>query len=356
MGLPDIEVKFKTLALSAIKRGSSGVISLIIKDTVPAINPIILTDVKDVVATLLTADNQKQINLAFLGGVNIPTKVIIYVLPIVATDYLIAQTYLETIKWNYLAIPEILETETSAIATWIKGVRDNMDIDVKVVLPNMVGDHEGVIDFATDGVIVGAITYTAAEYCGRIAGILAGTPLTMSATYQVLSEVTDVPHHTKAEFDALIDAGKLVLMNDGEKVKIARAVNSLTTLTADKGADFQKIKIIDIMDLIHDDIKSTYNDDYVGKIPNDYDHKCILITAINAYLVGLENQTLLDKNKNSVGIDTVAQKLYLQGKKIDVTALTDLLIKQANTGALVMLAGATRPLDAMEDLALNLTL
>ena len=81
---------------------------------------------------------------------------------------------------------------------------------------------------------------------------------------------------SKTQFDTAVDSGQLVLMNDGEKVKIARAVNSLVTLTADKPADFQKCKIVDIMDLEHNDIKKTYNDNYVGKVPNDYNHKCLL--------------------------------------------------------------------------------
>lgn len=38
---------------------------------------------------------------------------------------------------------------------------------------------------------------TAAEYCARFAGILAGIPMGMSATYAALPELTavDGPHH-----------------------------------------------------------------------------------------------------------------------------------------------------------------
>lgn len=355
MGLPQIDILFKSLATSAIARGNRGVVALIIKDVVPTINPIVLTDSATVVATL-TTENQEQIAFAWMGGVNVPIKVIVYVEAVAAVDYSLSQKYLETIKWDYLAVPCILATEVTAMATWIKSMRDTMDLKVKAVLPNVLADHEGIINFATDGIIVGADTYTAIDYCSRIAGILAGNPLTMSATYQVLPEITDVPHFTNAAFDALINAGKLVLINDGEKVKIARAVNSLVTITPGKSTDYQKIKIIDIMDLEFNDIKSTYSDNYVGKVPNKYDNKCILITAINSYFLSLEAQNLLDKGFNSVGIDIAAQTLYLEGIGTDTSTMTVQDIKNANTGSIVMLAGTTRPLDAMEDLELNLTL
>lgn len=298
MGLPNIEVIFKSLAISAIKRGARGVVAVVLKDALHN-GANVYTD-SAMIPQDYSAYNLNQINLAYMGGVQPPTSLIVYVEPVDAANYTAAMTYLETVKWDYGCVPEIGLSDALLFATWIKGLRDTKDIKSKMVLPNTASDHEGVINFATDGIITAGGTVAATDYCSRIAGILAGNPLTMSATYQVLSEVLDVPHSTKAQFNTLIDAGKLVLMNDGEKVKIARAVNSLVTIIPDKSADFKKIKIVDIMDLVNNDIKKTYDDNYVGKVPNDYDHKCLLITAINAYLEGLENQMLLDKGKNSV--------------------------------------------------------
>jgi len=354
MGLPNIEVIFKSIAVSAITRGSRGVVALVLKDALHS-GANVYTD-PSTIPQDYSAYNLNQINLAYKGGVSSPISLIVYVESVEAVDYTAAMTYLETVKFDYVAIPAIISADALLVATWIKGLRDTKDIKSKAVLPNTPSDHEGIINFATDEILTATGTITATDYCSRIAGILAGNPLTMSATYQVLPEVLDVPHLTKTEFDTLIDAGKLVLMNDGEKVKIARAVNSLVAITVDKSVDFKKIKIVDIMDLVHNDIKKTYDDNYVGKVPNDYDHKCLLITAINAYLEGLENQMLLDKGVNSVGIDVSAQTLYIQGNGTDTTTMTALEVKSANTGASVLLTGTAKPLDAMEDLTLNLTL
>ncbi|MDP4147719.1 MAG: phage tail sheath subtilisin-like domain-containing protein [Bacillota bacterium] len=355
MGLPNVEIIFKQAASTAIQRGDRGVVALILKDTASANGSFIMNGVKDIPDSL-SNDNKAEIKRAFLGNVNQPNKVIAYVLGTDATDYTAAQNYFETVKWDYIAVPDIKNEEVTAFAAWIKGCRDNKDLKVKAVLPHCTADHEGIINFDTDNIVAGTQSYSAAQYCSRIAGLLAGTPLSMSATYSVLSEVDDVPHYTKDQIDTMIDAGKFVLVNDGEKVKVGRAVNSLVTVSEVKGADFKKIKIVDIMDLIHSDIKGTIEDSYIGKVPNDYDHKCILLTGISAYFEQLEDDMLLDRGMNNITIDMDAQKEYLKGQGINADSMKDQEIKEANTGSYVFLSGNVKILDAMEDIELNLSI
>lgn len=354
MPLPKISIIFKEAANTAIKRGERGIVALILKDSVH--NGAQVYKTLDEVPTDLSPSNQEQIRLAFKGGVNPPQKLLVYILPVTAENYTEAQTYLEGSYWNYLAVPGIGSADATAMANWVTGLRDTKNLKVKAVLPNTAADHEGVINFATDNIVIGGNTYGAASYCSRIAGILAGNPLSISATFQVLPEVDDVPHLTTAQFDTAIDAGKLVLMNDGEKVKIARAVNSLTSLTSEKGAGFQKIKLVDVMDMIYSDIKKTTNDVYIGKIPNTYDNKCLLITAIRSYYESLEDQQLLDRGKNSVDIDLAAQKAYLQSSGTDTTNMSDQQIKEANTRDKIFLAGPIKIVDAIEDFELTISI
>ena len=75
--------------------------------------------------------------------------------------------------------------------------RDNNEHKILAILPNCDADHEGIINFTTNGIVSGDKTYTAAKYCSRIAGILAGTPLTISATYAPLNELDDCERKTK---------------------------------------------------------------------------------------------------------------------------------------------------------------
>jgi hypothetical protein len=354
MPAPNIQIIFKQQGITAIKRGQRGIVALILKDATH--NGLIsMSTIKDI-PTDLSAGNKAQLQFAFVGGVNPPIKVLAYIEPSAATDYTEAMNVLETVKWNYLAVPGISSADATIVSSWIKSLRDTKDIKVKAILPNTSGDHEGIINFATDNIVVGEATYAAKDYCSRIAGLLAGTPLDMSATYSVLSEVNDVPHLAISDFDTAVDAGKLVLINDGVKVKIVRAVNSLVTTTPDKGSDFKKIKMVDIMDQIHDDIKSTISDSYVGKVPNDYDHKCLLIAALRAYCESLESLELLDKGKSVIDIDIDAQTIYLKSVGTDVSKMTNQQIKEANTADQVFIGGDVKILDAMEDFNFNITL
>jgi hypothetical protein len=86
MGLPSMNIIFKTTGTTAITRGERGIVALILKDTVPATNPIVMTSVDEIPNTL-TADNQEQIALAFMGYINPPKQVIAYVAAADATDY-----------------------------------------------------------------------------------------------------------------------------------------------------------------------------------------------------------------------------------------------------------------------------
>jgi hypothetical protein len=356
MGLPKISINFTSAAISAIQRSERGIVALIIKDDGVTTGAYTLLGTADKPVGF-SASNAEQIDLAFLGGANAPQKVIVYVLAAAATNYDVAFNYFETVKFDYMAIPAYDKTtQQTAVVAWIKKIRDNLGRKSKIVLPLTAGDYEGIINFTSTGIKVGEKTYTPVSYSTRIAGLLAGTPLTISATYQTLPEVTDVERVTFDALNTRIDAGEFVIFHDGEKVKVGRAVNSLTTTSQAKPADWKKIKIVDILDLIYTDIKATAEDSYIGKFANSYDNKVLLINAIKGYLLQLELEGLLDVGKNDVSIDIVAQRVYLQSVGVDVEKLTEQQIKEANTNDKVFLGGAVQPLDAIEDITLGLTI
>lgn len=355
LGLPQILITFKNKAASAIARGSRGVVALVLKDA-SAASTLSVIEVNDIteVPESLSQGNSDYVQMALIGGAKAPKKIIVVAIDPASANYNAALSELETRKFDYLAIPGIGGSDAQAVATWVKTLRDEKDIKVKAVLPETGADHEGVINFSTNDVEIGATKYTASQFTARIAGLLAGTPLTISATFWPLPEVTNIPRLTKAQYDEAIGAGKFVLYHDGEKVKVARAVNSLVSTTADKGEDFKKIKIVDIMDLRHDDIKKTVEDSYIGKYPNSYDNKLLLITAVKGYDEGLEAEGLLDPGfGNTTGIDAVAQKNYLMSIGMDTSAMSAQQIKEANTHDKVFLQSNIKILDAIEDFRLT---
>ncbi|MBQ9607646.1 MAG: phage tail sheath subtilisin-like domain-containing protein [Lachnospiraceae bacterium] len=363
-GMPSINIKFTELAASAVQRGERGVIAMILKEaSVPATNPVVCASLSDIPSTL-TADNKKQLELALTGYVNTPKKVIAYIIPATVdnedddpvnnTDYTDALNYLKTVQWNYLVIPTVAtDQQTATVANYIKTEREGNKL-VKAVLPDTLADNEGIINYTTAGVEIDSVTYTAEQFCARIAGIIAGTPLKMSATYAPIPEASDCTRLTKAEMDAAVNAGKFIVWWDGEKVKTARAIDSLTTLTSEKNAQFQKIKIVEAMDMITDDIRKTCEDDYIGKFANTYDNKQLLIGAITGYFDALIIDGVI--TTYTIGIDVDANRAYLMSKGVDVTEMTDEQIKMANTGSNVYLKGTLGMLDAIEDIDLKINI
>ena len=355
MAFPQINILFKTAASTAIKRGNKGIVFAILKDAVGVKGVYELVSANEI-PTGLSAYNKAQLGMIFQGGETVPRKVIVCVQDSTLTDIAASLTVAEAMKFDYLVVPGATTEEATAAAAAIKGMRDNLAKKVKAVLPNTPSNSEGIINFATDGIVVNGTTYEAKDFCARIVGILAGTPLTGSVTFTVVPEVTDVPRMSQTNAGALIDAGKLILFHDGEKVKIARGVNSLTTVTADKGEQFKKIKIVDILDLVHDDIKRTAEDNFIGRVSNSYANKCLLVNAINAYFSALENDGLLERGSNKASIDIEAQRAYLKSIGQDVDAMDDDEIKAANTHDKVFLAATVKPIDAMEEITFNVTL
>lgn len=359
MGLPDIIIEFSRTAVTAIQSGSLGIVGIMLKDTNNK-GAMVLRSVDEIPTgdSAFSDANTAYIERAFMGS---PSKVIIYTMDTSAEDYNEATKYFATQKVNYIVgAPDLTADEATKIATWVKGIRKNSIRRPVAVLPNTAGDDRGVINFsvvnssATDKIVVDDKQYTEAEYCSRIAGLLAGISLTISSTYKPLTEVTSIPLvDSDEEVDEAIDAGKLTLYNDGERVVIARGVNSLTTITQENTEDLQKIKISAIQDQIEGDIYSTINQSYIGNYSNSYDNKCLLITAIKGYLRGLEategGKGWLKADSSTVEINVAKQKQYLESIGIDTSEMDDQAIKEANTGSHVFLKGTISILDAIED-------
>ena len=353
LGLPNFNFIFQSKGVSAIERSARGIVAVILKDDTEGEEQNVYNKVDDVDFTQWTEDNYNYLKLIYEGA---PSKVIAMRVATNVESYNAVLKKLKDLKWNYLCIPGIKAADTTMIGAWIKQYRNDEKKTFKVILPHYAGDHEGIINFTTEN-ITSSVTgkkHTAAEYCVRIAGILAGLSLSRSSTFYVLNDVSsaEVPDDPNER----IDAGELILTFDGSQYKIGRGVNSLTSFTATKTEDFRKIKIVEGMDLYMDDIRDTFEKYYVGKVINDYDNKQMFVGAVNDYLKKMEGSVLDETGDNFVEVDLEANREYLKRQGIDTEEMTDTQIREANTGSYLFLTGACRFLDAMEDLTLKMNM
>lgn len=347
MGLPQINIIFSSRAVSAIQRSALGIVALIVRDeTNPALtSPVTVQGVDNLRTEDWTAENYDYISKTLLG---VPSKVLVFK---IGTDDELTDVLaqLANTKFNFMAMPGATTAEAEQISTWVKGQRTNRKKTVKAVVANQAADSIGVVNFTTEDIVTATKTYTAQEYTGRIAGILAGLPFSRSATYYELPEVTSVAVYPDA--DAAIDNGELILFNDGERIKIGRGVNSLTTVTADMKQSWKKIKVVDVMDLILDDIRDTFQNEYVGKVQNTTDNQYLFITAVRSYFTGLAAQSILDPNyNNTADIDVTSQRLAWESIGTDTSALDDSQIRNMPFESWVYLRGAVKVVDSLEDI------
>jgi hypothetical protein len=121
-------------------------------------------------------------------------------------------------------------------------------------------------------------------------------------------------------------------------------------------AAFKKIKIVEAVDMMNSDIRTTAQDSYIGKYANSYDNKCLLVTAVKGYLRRLESDGVLETETSSVEIDIEAQENYLISIGTDTSGMKEQEIKEANTGDKVYLMATVTILDAIEDIDLAITI
>lgn len=358
MGLPEISVYFKEKGIAAIESAKRGIVLLLMNDTsVQAVTKYTIFDNDDIPETL-SDDNKKQIELALIGYQTTPYKIVVLAFPKTGktADINAKLKAAEALKFTYLVYPEATTEESNTIATWIKAQRTQKDNKVKAVLYKTAADNEGIINVTNEYFEVKTKKYTGQQYLSRIAGLICGTPATISCTFAPLPEVTGVEFVDRETLDNRINAGEFVVFDDGEKVKVARGVNSFVTTVQNKGKSFKKIKLVELMDMIHDDIKKTAEDNYLGKYANSYDNRCLLITAINGYFLELEANSLAEKGHNNCSIDVEATKIYLikNGRKTkeELKMMKDIDIKYENIGDNVFLTAEMSLLDAIETIKL----
>jgi phage tail sheath protein len=368
-GLPQVLIDFKTKGITAIKRSARGVVVLILKcESTDTSNKYKISDVSEIPEGVFDEASTDLIKKCLDGT---PLRILVYTLPKASVQApkntqatLLKQ--LKHIRYNYIAAPTGTTQDQQDLASYIKAERNNSRKTVKAVVGSVAADFDGVINFCTEDIKVATgkntagkttyKTYTPIEYTARIAGILAGLALDRSATYFKLTEVESVKVYE--DLNDRIDKGELHLFDeeDGEGVKIARACNSLQTFTTDKGEEFRKIKIVEGVDMVTDDIRDTFKKYYVGKYINDYDHKMLFVAAIMVYFGQLAGNVLDSRAGNTVDIDFQFQKDYAIIKGEDVSQMTNMQIREYNTGSQIGLSGKVKFVDAMEDLKITFTM
>lgn len=370
IGLPKLKIAFEAAAQAVANRAKKGYVGMIIRDeTARGLHKL---SSETMIPLELGEANKAHIKTAFEGSDRgRPSLVYLVVIPTeksqpiaepdedgevraAPSDSAALESglkLLSAVSVDYLAPPpDVTDGELKALDSWVKAQRAAYRT-VKLVRPftGEGSDDMGIIQVDEPGLKALGKAATAASYCARIAGILAGIPMSMSATYTALPEVTAVTERSEAEQTAAIDAGKLILIHDGQKAKIARGVNSLVTIPPKGKSDWRFIKIVEGMDLITYYLRTTIEDSYIGRYANIYDNKQLLVAEVLEYLQYLERAGVLNPGQSFCRIDYERQLNYLKSQGVETADMTEQQVLEYQTDSWVFLRCGGRLANAMED-------
>lgn len=338
---PGLYINFVEAATAQITGGARGIVAIPLKayagGTAEAKKFYTVTNETDA-AALFGADNIQSIKFALAGGAQ---EVLVYTLPeIDGTNVTEDEAYTEA-REGFEAYPfnvfvydgEVSAEQLSAAVAWLQQNRQERNPFMFVAGGTAADDQDPALgnartsqlaDEAVVNLIVGAtvdgVDYSSAEYAPYIAGLIAGTPINRSITYTAVP-VDDVTKRLRnSEIITALKAGSLVLVNDGDNVKIEQGV------TTGK----KKIRSISARYAIARDIEKTARDNYIGKLNNNADGQAALISAIKAYLETLENEDVLILNDNSVVLDpqypSTGDTVYLAINYQEVDSMEKILL------------------------------
>lgn len=357
IGLPQIDITFQKLAGSIIQRSERGIAALIVSDNTQSAAVATVNEYRSVLA--VEANKFTPANVAYIKTVlsSGASKVIVASVPTESVSTVAdAIEIIGSRKYNWIGLAEGTTEEQSDLAAYISEQEDAKR-SVKAVVFDVVADRQHVVNFTNANVTYkDGTTVTGEKYVPRLIGLLAGLPLTQSATYFVLDDLASVEE--PVDLDAAIDDGEFILFNDEETVRVARGVNSLTTTSATVSEDFKKILIVETLDQIREDISNVFKNEYLGKFKNKYDNQVIFISAVNGYFAGLAADGILDNEfANAADVDVEAQRAaWLASGKSEAEEWDDQTVKNNPFRSNVYLAGNISVPDAMEDLSFGVEL
>lgn len=356
---PSISIIFKGLGSSAVQRSEKGYACLIVKDNTGTDAVHKYKSIDD----FTTEEQAKftQENVLYIKDVleGTPKELLVFRM----LDEQQLADILKVIKVKaprncWIAIADAEEQETTDLVSFVKSAVEYDHKRYKALVYKNESDFKHIHNYTNENVtfVDNRGKQTGDKAVPYLMGYLAGLPMTMSAIAKPLPKFIEVEE--PEDLDVAISKGEFVLYND-EDVRVARGVNSLVT-TGEGVVDSMKfIQVVEIMDLIYNDIYTTWNKFYKGKYQNNADNQALLIGAINAYFDALELDDLLDRNfENKAFVDLERQRLAnipKYGEEV-VRAWSEEQVKTHTYMSDVYLSANIKVLQAMEDFYFVITM
>ena len=199
------------------------------------------------------------------------------------TDYQAFLDKIESYSYNTLGTVSNDSDIKGLFAEFTKRLRDEQGIKFQCVLHKYAtADYEGIISVENNTLT--DLVYWTLGACANCAINSSVTNKTYDGEYTVDTD------YTQTELEAAIGVGKFIFHNVMNEVRVLLDINTLTTYTTTKNDEFKYNQTIRIIDQIANNSASIFNNDYLGKIPNDDAGKLSLKNALLDMFLDLQVQ------------------------------------------------------------------
>lgn len=192
------------------------------------------------------------------------------------------QKYLDKIEsftFNIMGVVTTDNTIKNLIVAFTKRTRDEVGAKFQAVLHDIAADYEGVINVINN--VKTDDNFDKSSIIYFMTGIEANCAINKTCLNKIYTGEFEVnTDYTQSQLEDAIQAGKLVLHNVNNEVRILEDVNSLVTTSETKGDIFKNNQTIRVADQIANDIAVLFNTKYLGNVPNNESGRISLWTDI----------------------------------------------------------------------------
>lgn len=197
----------------------------------------------------------------------------------------------ESYDFDVLTVIDEDEDVSALVSEYTKRMRDKKGIKFQAVVYNYFADYEGIINVDTT-----LMDYDDCSILYWVAGAAAGCQINESLTNKVYDgEFKIYNSYTQSELENKIKAGVFVFQKSGGEMRVLRDINSLVSTSTEKGVMFQNNQTVRICDRIAEDASVLFEQNYLGKVPNDTAGRNSLWADLVKYHQKLVNMRALDQ-------------------------------------------------------------
>lgn len=191
---------------------------------------------------------------------------------------------IESYSFNTLGVATKDDTTLNLYVSFTKRMREEVGAKFQTVLYNRAADYEGIINVKNKC----EDDETALIYW--VTGVESACTVNASCLNKKYDgEFIVIADYTQSQLSESLLSGEFVLHKEGDDICVLDDINSLVTVTEEKGEDFKSNQTIRVLDQIALDIASLFKTKYLGKVGNDEDGRIAFWSDIVKYYETLQD-------------------------------------------------------------------